>query len=160
VIHNRLVHRPVPAVDLDAAAAREQHLAVHVGVGLAGPLVLAAVRVVARRDEVVRDRMAHVLVRRAVGVREVVVVPADLAERPVERRRRQVLEEALARELAVELFQQRARLLFGLALLLDVAHELDELVLELGVAFFGAVQERAAQEERRSASASTAEECC
>ena len=52
----------VPTVELDAATATEEDLAVHLYGRLASELASAQVRVVRRVDVVVRQRLVHVLV--------------------------------------------------------------------------------------------------
>ena len=54
----------VPAVEFDAAAARQEHLAVEFHRGLAFELVAGQVGVVRRGDVVVRQRIVHVLLGR------------------------------------------------------------------------------------------------
>ncbi len=68
---DRLALFAVPAVELDAAAASAQHALVGLHRGLAKDLLPGQVRVVRGGDEVVRQRLGHVLVDRLVrGVQQ------------------------------------------------------------------------------------------
>ena len=51
------------AVELNASAAGEQHLPVHLAVALARDLMSGEIRVVTRVDKVVRKRLAHVVAK-------------------------------------------------------------------------------------------------
>ena len=61
VVHDGLAVRPVEAVDLDAAAAHQEHAPVHVGRRGRVELVTRDVGVVGGGDEVVRERLRHVV---------------------------------------------------------------------------------------------------